>query len=320
MLFSSLERGLLPAGITCLALACARPDTNEARPNQRDAAPALTSVGVTSAARPASSIPPASVPSAPSSAPPPALAPSTAAAEPPPADPGRADLDPTNDTLIAPPDVIVDCDARLAAANLSVKPAELPLRKAKGGHQCGAPQVVVYGGVPGGARIRPTPMVTCGMALALARFETILQEEAERELGSRVVSITQAGTYNCREMARFDLVSEHSYANAIDLKTFTLANGRQVSVERHFGRPGTDPKTAESRFLRTLAHRLYDEGVFSVVLTEYFDRLHRDHFHLDMARYRVDGTRSHSEPELEARPPGPIRGGSGSAPAPSAPR
>jgi len=28
-----------------------------------------------------------------------------------------------------------------------------------------------------------------------------------------------------------------------------------------------------------------------VVLTPFFDRLHRDHLHLDLARYRVDGTR-----------------------------
>jgi hypothetical protein len=86
-------------------------------------------------------------------------------------------------------------------------------------------------------------------------------------------------------------VSEHSFANAIDVRSFRLEDGRSVSVERHFGRPGTEPTTPEGRFLRDLAHRLYDEGVFSVVLTEFFDRLHRDHFHLDLARYRIDGTR-----------------------------
>jgi hypothetical protein len=105
------------------------------------------------------------------------------------------------------------------------------------------------------------------------------------------VRIEQGGTYNCRKMARFDLVSEHSYANAIDIRSFRLADGRTVSVERHFGRPGKAPRTKEARFLHALAHRLYDDGVFSVVLTEYFDRLHRDHFHLDLARYRIDGTR-----------------------------
>jgi hypothetical protein len=105
------------------------------------------------------------------------------------------------------------------------------------------------------------------------------------------VKVEQGGTYSCRKMARFALVSEHSYANAIDIRSFRLADGRVVSVARHFGRPGAEPQTPEARFLHELAHRLYDDGVFSVVLTEYFDRLHRDHFHLDLARYRVDGTR-----------------------------
>jgi hypothetical protein len=226
---------------------------------------------------------------APEPAPPPP--PEPAAPSPPPPEPGRADLDPNNDTVVAPPEPIADCDARLAAVNVSVGPTTLPRRRSASGRECGAPQVVVYSGAPGGARIRPKPLVTCGMALALARFDTILQEEALRELGSPVVSISQIGTYNCRDMARFDLVSEHSYANAIDLESFTLKDGRTVSVERHFGRPGVEPTRPEGRFLRAFARRLYDDGVFSVVLTEYFDRLHRDHFHLDLARYRIDGTR-----------------------------
>lgn len=165
------------------------------------------------------------------------------------------------------------------------------MRRRPSGEQCGAPDVVVYGGPPGGVRWNAAPLVSCGLALALGRFEEVLAEEATRELGSKVVRIEQGGTYNCRKMARFNLVSEHSFANAIDIKSFRLENGRSIAVERHFGRPGTEPTTAEGRFLRRLARRLYDDGVFSVVLTEFFDRLHRDHFHFDQARYRIDGTR-----------------------------
>jgi len=193
--------------------------------------------------------------------------------------------------VIAPPEVIPDCEARLEATGARFQHAELREKKSKTGHACGAPQVVVYLGGPDGPKWKPAPLITCGMALAFVRFEKILRDEAERRFGSRVVSIEQGGTYNCREMARFDLVSEHSYANAIDVRSFRLADGRTVSVERHFGRPQVEPKTREGEFLRTFARRLYDEEVFSVVLTEYFDRLHRDHFHLDLARYRVDGTR-----------------------------
>jgi hypothetical protein len=192
---------------------------------------------------------------------------------------------------MARPESIPDCEERLKRAGIAFKRAGVERRKLPNGVECGAPEVVVYRGPAGGVRWNAAPLVSCGMALALGRFEAVLAEVSVRELGSRVVKVEQGGTYNCRKMARFDLVSEHSFANAIDVRSFRLADGRRISVERHFGRPGVEPRTAEGRFLRALARQLYDDGVFSVVLTEYFDRLHRDHFHLDLARYRIDGTR-----------------------------
>jgi hypothetical protein len=129
------------------------------------------------------------------------------------------------------------------------------------------------------------------MALALANFETVLQEEAQKYFKKRVVRIEHLGTYACREMARYDWVSEHSYANAIDLRAFQLSDGRLISVEKYFGHPPAEAKTNEGRFLRALANRLYDDGVFSTVVTEFFDKLHWNHFHVDLARYRVDGSR-----------------------------
>jgi hypothetical protein len=227
----------------------------------------------------------------------PSAPPAVSAPAPPPApeasppDPGRADLDPTNDEVVAPPAAIDDCEERLEAAGVRFRPATLPTRRAREGHECGAPQVVVYRGLANGVRWSSAPIVTCGMALALARFESILQEEANEHLKKRVARIEHIGTYACREMARYDWVSEHSYANAIDVSVFELENGRKVSVERHFGKPSSEPTTNEGRFLRALARRLYDDEVFSVVVTEFFDRLHHNHFHFDMARYRVDGTR-----------------------------
>jgi hypothetical protein len=129
------------------------------------------------------------------------------------------------------------------------------------------------------------------MALAFADFERIAQEEAERIVGSRIATIEHMGTYNCREMLNYDMISEHSFANGIDLKRFVFVNGESTSVLDDF-EPGndspTDPKTL---FLRSLSNRLYDEEVFSVVVTPYFDNLHRNHIHVDLARYRVDGSR-----------------------------
>ena len=95
------------------------------------------------------------------------------------------------------------------------------------------------------------------------------------------------GTYSCRKMARFPgWVSEHSYANAIDIQSFVLESWRTVKVQSYLKRePGPD-----TLFLRGLARALFDQGAFSVVLTPAYDRLHHDHFHLDLARYRMDGT------------------------------
>jgi hypothetical protein len=157
---------------------------------------------------------------------------------------------------------------------------------------CGNEQAVLYTKGPGRIGYGPRPVVSCGLALAMAHFELVVQQEASAAFGRRVRRIEQGGTYNCRRMTRFqNLVSEHSYANAIDVRAFVLEDGRRISVLRHFGPLAREPVTPQAKFLRRLARRLYDERVFSVVLTPYWDALHRDHFHFDMARYRVDGTR-----------------------------
>lgn len=203
-----------------------------------------------------------------------------------------ADVDPDNDREVGPPALVADCEQRLNAAGIEYKPAKLPIRKRRNGPVCGAEQAVVYQRGPSRIRYSSAPLLTCGMALALADFEAIVTEESVKHLGQRVVSVSHAGTYSCRQMARFQsLVSEHSYANAIDIRSFRLETGRSISVLRDFSKTGT----AASKFLHAVARRLYDENVFSVVLTEYFDKLHRDHFHLDLARYRVNGTRRQLE-------------------------
>ena len=211
----------------------------------------------------------------------------------PPAEPGHADLDPSNDGVVAPPAMVADCEERLSAAGIRFVRAELPLRNGdKGAITCGAEQVVQYRGSASEIRYNAAPVVTCTLALALARFEVLLQDEAEHHFNSRVRRLEQGGTYNCRKMARFrTMVSEHSYANAIDFRSVTLADGRTIDVLSHFGKLDVEPATEQGLFLRSVARRAYAEEVFSVVLTPFFDALHRDHFHLDMARYRVDGTR-----------------------------
>jgi len=191
---------------------------------------------------------------------------------------------------VGPPEVIPECEAKLEAAGVEFSASRIPLHETKGGYFCGAEQIVRYSGGPGGIVWSSRPKVSCAVALAMAKLETIVQEEAERHFDRRVKRIQHMGTYNCREMANYPgWVSEHSYANAIDIKYFQLSGGTKISVLDHYAKSDTEPKTAKAKFLRAVARRLYDERVFAVVLTPSFDRAHRNHFHLDMARYRVDG-------------------------------
>jgi hypothetical protein len=206
-----------------------------------------------------------------------------------------ANVDPDDDAIVAPPDARSTCEEDLTAAGVVFKKASLAVHAVKGPRKsqlmCGAPQVVFYQRSPAKIAYEPGVMLTCTMALALARFETILQEEAKRTFGKRVVKIHHLGTYACREMAAYPgWVSEHSYANAIDLADFVLEDGRTVSVLQKFAPKVETARSSDTIFLRTAAQRAYREDVFSHVLTPFFDAIHANHFHVDLARYRSDGT------------------------------
>ncbi len=205
----------------------------------------------------------------------------------------HADLDPDNDEVIGPPPPIEGCEQLLADAGITYKPARIGLgRKQNGVYTCGSKQVVRVRRGPGEIKYsKSSPLLTCGMALALADFERVAQEVAQRHVGARITQIDHLGTYNCRKMAAYDLISEHSYANGFDLRRFHFANGKTAGVLEDFKPAVESPEAPETLFLRELANRLYDEAIFSVVVTPYFDRLHRNHIHVDLARYRVDGSR-----------------------------
>lgn len=194
--------------------------------------------------------------------------------------------------MFGPPAPVPGCLEQLAEAGVDFVPGRIPVHPNKSGtHLCGAEQIVRMRKAPAGMRIAGSPPMTCALALSLAKFEPILHEEAQRWFGSRVSKFVHLGTYNCREMANYPgWVSEHSYANGIDLRSIVLRNGKVLDVLGHYG-DGEGPTTDRSAsFMRAVAQRAYREGLFSVVITPAFDELHENHIHLDMARYRVDGT------------------------------
>jgi hypothetical protein len=114
--------------------------------------------------------------------------------------------------------------------------------------------------------------------------ERVVLPEAHRYLRARVVGIGILSSYSCRPMNGVDgaLLSEHGHANAVDVSGFVLEDGSVVTVRAGWG--GTPP---ERHFLRAV-HR-GSCNVFTTVLGPDYDRLHHDHFHLDLARHTDHG-------------------------------
>ncbi|QGZ94887.1 extensin-like domain-containing protein [Terricaulis silvestris] len=124
-----------------------------------------------------------------------------------------------------------------------------------------------------------TVAANCGLAAGLVLWERdVVTPAARRYLGQDVERIQVAGAaYQCRPIAgrRDRRLSEHAHANAIDIGGFTLANGREVTVER--GWRGTQ---AERNFLRAVRNGGCRH--FVTVLSPDYNRAHRDHLHFDM--------------------------------------
>ncbi|SMF54007.1 Uncharacterized conserved protein [Tistlia consotensis] len=125
-------------------------------------------------------------------------------------------------------------------------------------------------------------IATCRLAAALAIWQQqVVEPAALQRFGQPVDRIEHWGTYACRNRnsRQGGPRSEHATANAIDVAAFVLADGTMVSVKEDWG--GWGDKAA---FLR----QVHDGAckVFNGILGPDANAEHRDHFHLDMGRWR----------------------------------
>ena len=121
--------------------------------------------------------------------------------------------------------------------------------------------------------------MTCPLARQFARWSReSVQSAADQWLHSRVVRIETFGTYACRTRnsqpgAR---LSEHGFANAVDVSAFVLADGRRITVEEGWRRGDERVR----RFLR----QVHQGGCrrFNIGLSPDSDAYHYNHLHFDM--------------------------------------
>ena len=132
----------------------------------------------------------------------------------------------------------------------------------------------------GAAAVQPAATLACPIVSALdGWFANGVQPAAAKWFGQQVAEIRQISAYSCRTMngQRGTPISEHAFGNALDIASFTLADGRKVTVKD--GWRGTPE---EQGFLRDVHASACQQ--FSTVLAPGSNAFHYDHIHVDLAR------------------------------------
>lgn len=125
--------------------------------------------------------------------------------------------------------------------------------------------------------VKPAAVLRCTMATALADWIRNDVAPLAVGLGSAVSGLDNFDSFECRGRNRIlgARLSEHGRANAIDVRAFTLANGRSISLTDR-----TVPRELRETVLRSVCAR------FATVLGPGSDWYHEDHIHLDLMERR----------------------------------
>lgn len=170
----------------------------------------------------------------------------------------------------------------------------------------------------GGVKLSREARLNCSMAIALGELASIADLHARSFLESGLTAIDAGPGFQCRRRNRNPdgKISEHAFANAIDIIGFELADGRKITVGKHWpvaedpatdedeiGEPGTDEgeekndETAPSAEVEETprAETLFLEQVhreacklFTTVLGPDANQAHRSHFHFDLGCHGRD--------------------------------
>lgn len=124
-----------------------------------------------------------------------------------------------------------------ALNSMSAKIEELaPIKKGP----CGSPAPIrlISIGKTNPVTFKPAPTVSCRMLVPLKQWISRgLQPAAERHLDTRVKTVSVMSSYSCRTRygRKGARMSEHAFANALDIGGFRLATDGRVSVLKDWG-------------------------------------------------------------------------------------
>jgi hypothetical protein len=122
------------------------------------------------------------------------------------------------------------------------------------------------------------PVITnCAMAESLATWVIEVQKDAQANFGAEIESITTGSDYQCRKVnnGHKGRVSEHAFANAVDIVSFKFKNGKTTELGS-----GWKGKPEEQTFWRSLHKASCDR--FMTVIGPDGDAAHQGNLHLDL--------------------------------------
>ncbi|KXF77805.1 hypothetical protein ATN84_08930 [Paramesorhizobium deserti] len=122
-----------------------------------------------------------------------------------------------------------------------------------------------------------SPIITnCAMAVTLAQWSSGVRAAALKSFGSEIEAIGTGSDYQCRKVngASSGRTSEHAFANALDIMSFRLKNGRTTELAT-----GWDGTPEEKEFWRAVHKTSCD--MFMTVIGPDGDAAHKTNLHLD---------------------------------------
>ncbi|KQZ87130.1 extensin family protein [Mesorhizobium sp. Root157] len=195
--------------------------------------------------------------------------------------PARPLADPRSTVIAAEkmPEEELECRKRLNALGVRFEDRKAEQNAVAG---CSLPYPLAIKSLGTSIDLAPEALMSCPMAEAAARFtKAVISPAARAQLGSPLKSIAQASAYVCRPRHNGRKMSEHAFGNALDIASFTLANGTVVEV-------GAALPQKQAEFL--VAVRKAACGPFKTVLGPGSDADHARHLHFDLETRRNGGT------------------------------
>lgn len=167
------------------------------------------------------------------------------------------------------------CEAALREYAASFEVAD-PI---KGEGQCGWPRPLRLTSLSRDVKIRGSVQLRCEVALALARWaKEVVVPSATLHMGQKPVAVEISTSYQCRRRNNSSTgkISEHGFANGVDLMAVLFEDGKRVAVADRRG-------SSEGDRAFQAAIRGGACAYFTTVLGPVADANHSNHFHLDLA-------------------------------------